>query len=119
MNKNVRQLIVQIVILALLTAFMSLFWRNDFLLTTLLIGLFVAANFVWEREPYDFSMYVITLILAPIVDITNIPFGVWWYGTKPVFLGIPFWLPFCYGLVFLLFVKMGVTTWRIWNGKKN
>ena len=104
-----QQLYIQLAVCALTTALMSALWHQDILLTGLLLATFIGANLLWKRDPNDYIIYVCAFILAPMIDIFNIAAGVWSYGTEPLFLQIPLWLPFGYGIGILGLYKSGRT----------
>ena len=111
-NGPTRDLALELSVFLLVTFLMSAFWTNDLLLTALLILLFVTAKTQWQSRKYDLPIYAFGVFLAPLVDISNIPAGVWKYGTPPMFLNIPLWLPFAYGVGLLAVVRLADTTYQ-------
>ena len=85
---------------AVLVACTALLYKNTFALAALFVLFSVLALWVWH-EKTDLCSYVLGAVLGSVAEIICIYVGAWTY-TVPSVLGIPFWLPFLWGLTVLL-----------------
>jgi len=82
-----------------------LFWKNNILLTALLLILsFVLLAFLTSREEKIF--YFTGFFLGPVYDLLLVPAGVWSYG-NPTILNVPLWLAPAYGISIVAIYKIG------------
>ena len=78
-------------------------WKKPFILTILLICFSVLMLIVFKSKN-NFYLYFFTALAGALSEIIAIVFGVWEYGF-PNFVGIPYWLPFLWGIAGL-FIKV-------------
>tara|TARA_Y100000034_G_C6870965_1_gene397651 strand:- start:808 stop:1158 length:351 start_codon:yes stop_codon:yes gene_type:complete len=99
-----KELILDFVLFVVAIALIVKFYRNNFLLTILLIIGWIVAMKIWHDKD-DIYFFVMAGILGPIGEIIAIHFGVWSYA-NPSFLGIPVWLPLVWGLSIMLIKRL-------------
>lgn len=75
------------------------FWRTQFLLTLVLFVL-AALFLLYRRDKKLAVIYFLGFFCGPTTEIVAIYAGAWHY-TQPLFLGIPLWLPFLWGVAAL------------------
>lgn len=93
----------------------TLFFKNNILLTLVLIIVWAIGIGFWHKKD-DILFFITGAIIGPIGEIVCIYFGVWKYA-NPTFLGIPIWLPFAWGLATMLIKRIAETLIKI-NIKK-
>jgi hypothetical protein len=102
MNKLKKDVLLEIMIFALGILFISLFWANNLLVTSLLFLLWlIALKFGHKKD--DFIFFVTGAIIGPTAEMICVKFFTWQYS-NPLFLGIPPWLPLAWG-VFVVLIK--------------
>lgn len=112
MKKTIRnELLYEILLFTSAVFFLVMFWNHNMLLAVLLLILYLIGNRTWHRK-HDSLFFIIGAILGPFSEIIAVYFGIWTY-TNPTFLGIPLWLPFAWGLVSLLIVRIAETFVKI------
>jgi hypothetical protein len=77
-------------------------WKNPLILTVCLIFLSALMLILYNNKE-DFYLYIISGMAGAIVEAIAIAFGAWQYAF-PQFIGIPYWLPFLWGIA-ALFIK--------------
>lgn len=102
------EILLEIVFFTLAVILTIYFWESIGLLTLLLLVLWVIAINLWHSKK-DIVVFVVAAILGPIAEIFIINFGGAWYYSKPLFLGIPLWLPFLWGFSGLLLYRLANT----------
>jgi hypothetical protein len=95
-------LLIVIGIYVIAVSLTSLLWRNPAILALCLIFISLLILFKWHTKS-DLFFYFAAFTLGPIAEMVNIYNGVWKYS-KPDFL-IPIWLPFGWGIAFLIIKK--------------
>lgn len=87
-----------------------LFWRTPFLLS-LLLAVIAVFFLIYRRDKKLVAIYIFGFICGPATEIAAIHAGAWQYAS-PIFLGIPLWLPFLWGLaaMFIGFAYSAITT---------
>ena len=90
-------IILDVAIIAIGVALISIFYLNTPLLTGLLVVLIAVGMIAWY-EPHDIYFFIIAALVGPIVEATCVHFGVWTY-TNPTFFGIPIWLSIVWGML--------------------
>ncbi|MEL4305473.1 hypothetical protein [Methanococcoides sp. LMO-2] len=90
--------------IALLLAVM--FWQNNILLTFLMILVYGARQFKWSAKG-DNIIYVSGIILGCTAEFIGTHLGVWTYSA-PLFMNIPLWLPFAWGLVSVIIIRVSL-----------
>ena len=92
-------------------AMISLFWRNNLLLLSLLALVSLTGMKKWYKRR-DVYLFITGAVIGPIGEIVCIHFGVWQYA-NPTFLGIPVWLPLVWGLAVMLVKRIAGTYVKI------
>ena len=82
---------------------MYLLWRNPAALALCYAFISFLMLLKWHTKG-DLLFYFFPLVLGPIAEMIAVYNGVWKYA-KPFFL-IPIWLPFGWGIFFLLIKKI-------------
>ena len=80
----------------------SLFWQNSLLLAGILIVISALMLLVW-RNKEDLILYTMSGIAGALAESTAIALGAWSYAI-PGIIGIPYWLPFLWGIA-AVFIK--------------
>lgn len=91
-----KELLFEIVLLSAGIALISLLWKDNILLTVLLLVGWLFALKSWHKR-HDVYFFLAGAVTGPIGEIVAINFGAWQYA-NPTFLGIPPWLPLVWGL---------------------
>ena len=83
-------------------AIILLYESNIFLTAVLLLLWFIGLR-IWPKN----SLYYLLAgaIIGPVGEIICIYFGVWQYANSS-FMGIPLWLPFGWGLAFMIIKRV-------------
>src|SRR5437016_5345326 len=111
MDARWKLLLIELVLLTLVIADISLLWQSAFLCTVIAAGIVVFAMlFFHSRE--DILFYCTGAVLGSVVEIISIKFGAWQYG-NPTFFGIPSWLPFFWGCAFLFLRRLRDAVFRL------
>jgi hypothetical protein len=111
MERVEKELIFEIVLFSVGIAAISLFYKNNILLTFLLIVAWLVGIKFWHKK-HDVYFFISGAIIGPVGEIICIYFGVWQY-TNPTFLGIPLWLPFAWGFATMLIKRIGETFLKV------
>lgn len=99
-------LLIVIGIYVLVVSLISILWRNPAILALCFVFISLLMLFKWHTKS-DLFFYSAAFILGPIAEIVTIYNGVWKYS-KADFL-IPIWLPFGWGIAFLIIKKLSDT----------
>ena len=91
----------------------SLFFRNNVVLTGLLILAWILGLKFWHKRE-DIFFFLSGSIVGPVGEIVCIKFGVWSYS-NPSFFGIPMWLPFAWGLATVLIKRFAETFYKMFR----
>lgn len=110
-EKIEKELILEFILFCCGIASISLFFKNNLLLTALLILAWSIGIKFWHKK-HDIYFFVIGAIVGPMAEIICIHFGVWQY-VNPTILGIPIWLPFAWGLATMLIKRIAETFVKI------
>jgi hypothetical protein len=110
-KKIEKELIFEILLFAFGIAAISLFFRNNLILTPILLLAWIIGMVFWHKKN-DILFFVTGAIIGPVGEIVCIYFGVWQYA-NPTFLGIPIWLPFAWGLATMLIKRIAETLIKI------
>jgi len=98
---------VSFVITFLLTAAslaaVALFWSNSLMLTGIIIAVSLAM-FAIKYETKEVIFYLVMAIWGASAESIEIFFGAWSYSA-PDFIGIPFWLPFGWGIAAIFMTR--------------
>ena len=104
-NNRVRMLPLQaIAVLAMSTAIISLFWRDNVATTILIAILSAVALWSW-RGSLDIARFSVAFVVGPAMEIVCVYYGAWTY-TNPILL-IPPWLPFTWALIGIVIGRFG------------
>jgi len=98
--------------LALILAVSSL-WRNNRLLTFLMLGEFVVVLGLWH-DRRDLSFLLVIGGMGSLAEAVFVRSGAWSY-TNPSFLGIPMWFPIAFGTAGLIGGRLARTLAALWE----
>jgi len=84
--------------------FVILTWKNNIAVTAIILGFYLLRYFLWPNRE-DHIIFMAGAILGSIAEIIATHAGVWSY-TLPTFLNIPVWLPFAWGFVSVIIVRV-------------
>ncbi|MFH0868605.1 MAG: DUF2878 family protein [archaeon] len=93
----------------------SYFYRNNLLLTALLILLWGLSIMLWHTKQ-DVQLFITGAVFGTAIELVCTHFGVWHYG-NPSFLGIPVWLPLAWGVFVVMIVRTADTFAGFWKTK--
>lgn len=101
-NENKKEIIFCIVTFCSATMIIPFLYMDNILLTLVFSILIILGVKFW-RKKYDIYFFLAGFIIGPISEIICISFGVWQYANQSI-LGIPIWLPLCWG-AFAVLIK--------------
>lgn len=101
---NLRKITVALVFIILGTISVSVFWRHSFFLSLILLALSLCKHKISPIK-HGLMWFFIVGFLGPLSEILIIIGGAWFYA-QPHFWGIPFWLPFLWGLTGMIFITL-------------
>ncbi|MBA4390471.1 MAG: hypothetical protein C0399_05990 [Syntrophus sp. (in: bacteria)] len=81
-----------------------LVWKNNIAVTAIIIGSYLLRYVLWPNRE-DHIVFAAGAILGSIVEIIATRVGIWSY-TLPTFLNIPVWLPFAWGFISVLIIRI-------------
>lgn len=90
-KKIEKELVFDIILFSVGTIAISLFYKDNILLTVLLVLGSLFGMKLWYKR-HDIYFFIVGAIIGPIGEIIAIYFGAWQYA-NPTLLGIPLWLP--------------------------
>lgn len=99
-----KQLVCKTVLFFVAISAMALLYKEDVLLTLVLIIIFVLGIRA-KLKKYDLLFFVGGGIAGALAEIICIYFNCWEYA-HPTFLGIPLWLPVAWGTVSVLIKRV-------------
>lgn len=79
-------------------------WRSNIAVTAVVIGCYVVRYFFAPNRE-DHVIFAAGAVLGTTAEIIATKVGIWSY-TIPTFLNIPVWLPFAWGYVSVLIVRI-------------
>lgn len=82
------------------------FWENNLLLTFLILSIYGIRQYFWSAKG-DNIIYISGIILGCTAEFIGTYLGVWTYSA-PLFLNIPLWLPFAWGLVSVIIIRVSI-----------
>ena len=92
-------------VLALFSFFaVFFFWEYSSLLSLFLLCISVLM-FVVEFRVADVYLYILVGILGALSEVLSISSGAWRY-TEPHLFGIPYWLPFLWGIAGVYIIRL-------------
>lgn len=83
---------------------MILVWRNNVAATAIVIVCYLIRYLLWPNRE-DHIIFIAGAVLGSIAEIIATYAGIWGY-TLPTFLNIPLWLPFAWGFVSVIIVRI-------------
>lgn len=102
-----KELLLDAMLFAFGVAAISLLYKNNVLLTLIIIGGWVTAIKFWHVK-HDIYLFLAAAALGTAAEIVAIRFGAWQYS-NPTILGIPIWLPLLWGIA-VVFINRVVNT---------
>lgn len=81
-----------------------LVWKNNIAVTAIILGFYLLRYFLWPN-PEDHIIFIAGAVLGSTAEIIATRVGIWSYAL-PTFLNIPIWLPFAWGFVSVLIVRI-------------
>ena len=106
-----KELLLEIIIFSLGISSIVLFWKNNALLSALLLALYLIGNRFWHKK-HDYIFYLTGAIVGLIAEAIAVQFDVWTYS-NPTIIGIPMWLPLAWGLAVILLIRISETFLKI------
>ncbi|WP_135605010.1 hypothetical protein [Methanococcoides sp. NM1] len=82
------------------------FWKNNLLLTFLILSIYGIRQYFWSAKG-DNIIYISGILLGCTAEFIGTHLGVWTYSA-PLFLNIPLWLPFAWGLVSVIIIRVSL-----------
>jgi len=105
MEKKKRNALIRDLAIFWVLVFIVVFiWRNNTAVTCVIIGMYLLRYFLWPDKE-DHVVFIAGAILGPTAEIIATKVGIWQY-TLPTFLNIPVWLPFAWGFVSVLIIRI-------------
>ena len=86
-----RELVFDLILFIAAIILISLFYRDNLILTVMLILTCLVGFKFWYKK-HDAYFFIAAAIIGPVGEIVVIYFGAWSYA-NPTILGIPVWLP--------------------------
>ncbi len=81
-----------------------LVWKNNIAVTAIILSFYLLRYFLWPNRE-DHIVFIAGAALGTTAEIIATHTGIWSY-TLPTFLKIPVWLPFAWGFVSVLIVRI-------------
>ena len=106
MDEHKKDLLIGFFIYALNILLVYYLWQNNIALTVIFIGISGFVLLKWATNKEERTVYFASFVLGPILDLILVPRGVWTWGNPSLF-GIPLWLPFFYGVMIVIAIKIG------------
>ncbi len=106
-KKIEKELILEVILFSGGVASISLFYRNNLLLTLILLLAWMIGIKFWYKD-HDIYFSLIGMVVGPLGEIVCVKFGAWTYS-NPTFLGIPIWLPLAWALAVVLIKRIAET----------
>jgi len=104
-EKKKRNILIRdLAIFWLLMFIVVLVWKNNIAVTGVLIGVYLVRYFLWPDKE-DHVVFIAGAVLGSTAEIIATKVGIWHY-TLPTFLNIPLWLPFAWGFVSVLIIRI-------------
>ncbi len=105
MENNAKKAIIRdILIFAIALVLAVIYWESNLLLTFLLVSLYGIRQYFWS-EKGDNIVFVTGIALGCAAEFIGTFLGVWSYA-EPFFFNIPLWLPFAWGLVSVIIIRV-------------
>ena len=97
-------LVRDLVIFFLVIFLVVLVWKNNTAITAIVIGCYLARYWLWPNNE-DHVIFAAGAVLGSTAEIIATHVGIWSYAF-PTFLNIPIWLPFAWGFVSVIIVRI-------------
>ncbi|MCX5807425.1 MAG: hypothetical protein NT010_15390 [Proteobacteria bacterium] len=103
-KKKIKVLIRDLGIFWFLVIIFVLIWRHNIAVTGFIITVYLIRYFIWPDNE-DHVVFIAGAVLGSIAEIIATKAGTWSYAL-PTFLNIPIWLPFAWGFVSVLIIRI-------------
>lgn len=113
--KHIRNLFIELLFLIIIIL-NSVIFNNHDLLSSIIILFALIVSFYFFHDKEDIIFFVAAVFLGLMMELISVHSNVWFY-TNPLFLGIPFWLPFAWGFSFLIARRLRHTLFSGWGAK--
>lgn len=100
----------------LLISCVMLLWRNNLLLSVVMLVACAIALALWH-ERIDVSFFLVIALLGTLAEITFVRVGVWRYA-NPTLLGIPMWFPLAFGTTGLIGGRLARAMVDVWDRQR-
>ncbi len=101
-------------IIALLTLiFVPVFWKSPLFLTLILAILSMIMLINLKSRSY-YVLYILCFILGTVSESVAIYYGAWSYSMSN-FAGIPYWLPFVWGIIGIFIKRLSLQIEKIYK----
>lgn len=105
MEEHAKKAIIRdVLIFAFALLLAVIFWKSNLLLTFMLVSIYGTRQYFWS-EKGDNIIFVTGIALGCAAEFIGTFLGVWTYA-EPFFLNIPLWLPFAWGLVSVIIIRV-------------
>jgi len=104
MKRLLRAFLYSCVLAILSLVVVAYFWNRPVLLTFIMISISILMLLIW-RTKEDLYLYLITGVCGALAEVFAISMGAWTYAS-PNLKGIPYWLPFLWGVTGLFVKRM-------------
>jgi hypothetical protein len=91
----------------------SSLWRNNLLLTLLMLVEFAGVLYLWHDRG-DISFLFVIGGMGSLAEAVFVRSGAWHYA-NPSFLGIPMWFPIAFGTAGLIGGRLARTIAALWG----
>jgi hypothetical protein len=112
-TRLVGELALQFALFSWLVGSIALFWRNNALLSAIVLVECMTA-LVWWHDRRDVSFFLVLAVLGTLAEMVFVRSGVWRY-VNPTVAGIPLWFPFAFGTAGLSGQRIAHTVTQVWN----
>ena len=106
-----RELVLEAALFALAVTAVSTLYRNNILLTSVMVAGWMVAIKFWHRKE-DIHLFLIAAIAGAFAEVIAIKFGAWKYA-NPTVLGVPIWLPLLWGSAVIFIKRVAETFTRL------
>jgi len=87
-----------------------LVWKNNIAVTVIILVCYFLRYVLWPNRE-DHVIFIAGAVLGSTAEIIATRVGIWSY-TLPTFFNIPVWLPFAWGFVSVLIVRIAQSVRR-------
>lgn len=107
------ELAVQFALFSWLVGSIALFWRDNALLSAIVLVECLTA-LVWWHERRDVSFFLVLAVFGTLAEMVFVHSGAWRY-VNPTVAGIPLWFPLAFGTAGLSGHRIAHTVTQVWN----